>query len=224
MTIARVPAAVRTRRTALPVVLVLGLVGLWTQVVLGGPLARLDLALRAWVHQRGDGIVVQVAHAVADVANPATSVALLLAVGAAVSAARRTWPPAVLALTAAVLLSVAVLGLKHVVGRVGPRGDSTLAWPSGHTTTAVVVAGVLLCLLPRSWRRVGALVAAGYAAVVGVAMVLCTYHWAGDVLAAWLLGPLVLLAARGATRRLTGPAAGRGAPAGRVGQGRGSHP
>jgi len=179
--------------------LVVGLLLLWQQVVFGGPMVSLDHDVHGWVHRTRQPVVGPLAQVVADLANPPLVIVGMLLGTALFAARRQSWRPWVTGVIAAVILSVVVLALKHVVGRRGPAGDgSMLAWPSGHTTTAVVACGVIAATVYPRWGRLAALIAVLPPALVGVVMVLRNYHWVSDVLAGWLLGPLVLIAGHAA--------------------------
>ena len=112
----------------------------------------------------------------------------------------RQWTPVILmsaATTGSVLMTVAG---KSAVGRTRPAlidavppYESSASFPSGHSLNAVVVAGVLAYLLIRRQRtargRVGTLVlAATFAATIGLSRVYLGHHWLTDVLVAWTLG------------------------------------
>jgi len=198
-----------------------GLLFLLEQVIFGGLIVRLDHAVRRRVHGEPLPVIGPVAQVVADLANPPLVLFLMLTVVAVVSVRRHSWQPLTGGVITAVILTVVVLTAKHFVGRAGPEGTGALAWPSGHTTTAVVVCGVVAGLVPGKRRHLAAVVAVLLPILVGVAMVLRNYHWASDVLAGWLLGPLVLVVAQAATKRLlelrgVRPPEARRAEAGRV--------
>ena len=112
----------------------------------------------------------------------------------------RQWTPVILmsaATTGSVLMTVAG---KSAVGRTRPAlidavppYESSASFPSGHSLNAVVVAGVLAYLLIRRQRtargRLGTLVlAATFAATMGLSRVYLGHHWLTDVLVAWTLG------------------------------------
>ena len=89
--------------------------------------------------------------------------------------------------TALVLLNAEVGVVKLAIGRLGPRftthpravfegGD---IFPSGHTSNAVVIFGV-----------------------IGIGTVFLDTHWVTDVLGGWLAGILVLLALPTVTTRV----------------------
>ncbi|WP_184176595.1 phosphatase PAP2 family protein [Micromonospora parathelypteridis] len=100
-----------------------------------------------------------------------------------------------LAITATLLIAGANLStqlLKHGLGRpdygLDPErlavGNSL---PSGHTTVAASVAVALVLVLPAKVRAVGAFLAAGYAAVAGVATLSAGWHRPSDAVAAYLV-------------------------------------
>ncbi len=175
--------------------LLLGLLFLLEQLHFGGPVVRADTATRAWVLGHPLPVIHSLAELIADLANPPSVLALMLVGVVALALWRRSWQPLALAGTAIVMLMVAVFSLKNLVGRPGPLGDGALAWPSGHTTTSVVVCGVLTQLLCAEHRRVRTAIMVVVPGLVGVALVLRNYHWASDVVAGWLVGTLLLMAA-----------------------------
>ncbi|MFF3254913.1 phosphatase PAP2 family protein [Actinacidiphila glaucinigra] len=109
----------------------------------------------------------------------------------------RPWLPAsayALVMVAAPLLVALV---KPLIGRAGP-GSLTLSpgypglYPSGHAATAAAAyGGAVLLLLPwlvrASARRLLVAAAVLLNGAVGVALVLCGYHWPLDVVGSWLL-------------------------------------
>lgn len=82
--------------------------------------------------------------------------------------------------------------LVHVVGH--PSGN---AFPSGHTTTATLVFGLIFYLamecMPRGWPRLAVQAFCLYAIVfTGLARIYHGAHWTSDVYGSLLLGVLVL--------------------------------
>lgn len=187
------------------VALIAGLLFLLAQVHFNGPMVRLDYAVRSWVAEHDFPVLGRVAELIVDLANPPMVVALVLMLGVVLTITRRSLRPVLLCVTAVVLLGTAVLSLKYAVARPGPMSEGGgVAWPSGHTTTSVVAFGVLSRLIGSRSRRSRWLLMVP-PAVVGIGLVLRDYHWLSDVLAAWLLGPLLLLAATAVVDRVLGP-------------------
>lgn len=102
---------------------------------------------------------------------------------------RRRWRPAAVVAVAPVVAVFSARFAKSVFGRF--KGDS-LAYPSGHTTLAVVVLG--LCVLIAGagmWSVVAALLAA----LLGVLGQAVTYHYFTDAIGAMFLGTALVCAA-----------------------------
>lgn len=91
--------------------------------------------------------------------------------------------------------------LKTLTARDRPNiasaGLETFSFPSGHATTAVVVAGVVALLIARrhklNVRRGVYAVAVVFAAMVGLSRVYLQVHWPSDILAGWLLGTTLVV-------------------------------
>lgn len=124
----------------------------------------------------------------------ATAVVLLMAFG------WRSRTPVVLMLIAvAGSLTMTAAG-KDLVGRARPPRslavppfETSPSFPSGHTLNTTVIAGLVVYLVLRRLRRVGAglvVIAggAGFAVAMGLSRVFLGHHWLTDVIAAWTLG------------------------------------
>ena len=173
-------------------------------VLLNDPTTRLDLLLDARLPRPGEGpsFLHSVAVLVSTVASPPGVISGVVAVVLGWSALTRTrWPlfaavPPLLAVVGTVLLG------KRLVGRPGPPHSDPVSalgglgyFPSGHTATALVCAGILAVLLGqvRPGLRAAARLAAGaWTLLVGWSMVWLHYHWLSDVVGAILLVTLVL--------------------------------
>ena len=96
---------------------------------------------------------------------------------------------------------MSVLGLKALLGRPGPPGSTVHGvfgyYPSGHTATALVCSATVAALLaerhPCSRGRLAA-ASASWTVLVGASMVFHGFHWLSDVVAAVLLGGVIVLA------------------------------
>lgn len=143
-------------------------------------------------------------HAIADLGGPVPAGLVLAAATAfAVWRSRRAYP-LVTAGAAVLVVMIAVIGGKDLIGRPGPGGSPATAdqwgfFPSGHTATSAVCYGMAALLLGRvvsGGIRRGLIAAATVLCVaIGFALVWCDYHWLADVLAAWALCGIVLWAA-----------------------------
>ncbi|WP_280436795.1 phosphatase PAP2 family protein [Nocardia carnea] len=114
---------------------------------------------------------------------------------------------------AAVLVPVS----KNLIGRARPPLNDRLvavdspAFPSGHSTGAAAVTGVLavLCYLRFRHRiaaRITVVLAAVFVGLVGLSRVYLGVHWATDVVAGWSLGALLVTLGVLAHRRAGGTA------------------
>jgi undecaprenyl-diphosphatase len=109
--------------------------------------------------------------------------------------------------TPLVLMLIAVAGSlamtaagKDLTGRARPPTslavppfESSPSFPSGHTLNSTVIAGLVVYLVLRRLRRVGAGVAvaaagAAFVLAMGLSRVFLGHHWLTDVIAAWALG------------------------------------
>ncbi|WP_426502882.1 phosphatase PAP2 family protein [Dactylosporangium sp. McL0621] len=104
------------------------------------------------------------------------------------------------------VVRLALLGLVH---RPRPADRLTTAsgysYPSGHTTSSAVAAGVVIvlgwALLPNRWSRAALVaVAGGWAVLVGVSRVALAAHWPTDVIGGWLLAATVTIIAASVLR------------------------
>ncbi|HET9632695.1 MAG TPA: phosphatase PAP2 family protein [Terrabacter sp.] len=181
--------------------LLAGLCVVTLSVVRDGPSVHLDDVVYGWTPGRGNGPLVPevLALLVVDLATPALCVAAVAAITAALCLRARTWGPALLVAPALGVLTLAVLLGKNVIPRASPRLPDVLgdygSYPSGHTATALVCAGVLAALvsgLDPGRRRLAWTLAAGWTLLVAVALVWLHFHWLSDVVASMFLGSLLL--------------------------------
>jgi hypothetical protein len=114
---------------------------------------------------------------------------------------QRSWRPLALFVTSLTMLNVTVGSIKLATGRLGPAltthpravFDGGDIFPSGHTSNAVVIFGVL-ALVAVEHRRAWVALAVFVSATVGLSTIFLDTHWVTDVLGGWLAGALVLLA------------------------------
>ena len=172
--------------------------------LLDGPVQRFFVAHReAWLTPVMRGLT--------DLGNAAVLIGLILAVGLVWWWRRRTWRP--LWLLAGAYLGAWVLSetVKDLTHRARPPAAQAIghwtgfAFPSGHTTKATAVYGMLAALLaattPRWGRKVSVWTAAALlAGLVGLSRLYLGAHWLTDVLGALTLGAAWLFVLLAATR------------------------
>jgi hypothetical protein len=79
-----------------------------------------------------------------------------------------------------------MLGRADPFGGEGSRYISS-AFPSGHATAAMSLALVAVIVAPRRWRPWVSVAAAGYAATVGVGLIVRVAHYPSDVVGGFLV-------------------------------------
>lgn len=131
------------------------------------------------------------------------AVVLALAWWTARRGARRVaaWAVAAMAVAAVVEWS-----LKALVGRPRPLLPSPIAhaagasFPSGHALTAVVGCAVIVLIVRPAARAVAWVAAVVISLVAGVSRVVLGVHYVSDVVAGWILGMAIVLAAVSAAK------------------------
>lgn len=113
---------------------------------------------------------------------------------------RRSWTPAILIATAGAGAVLMITAGKQLIGRsrpplsdAVPPYEYSAAFPSGHALGSLVVAGivaylVVLRLSTARGRVLTVVVAAVFAATMGLSRVYLGHHWLTDILGAWSLG------------------------------------
>jgi len=113
------------------------------------------------------------------------------------------WRGALIGVGALIVGQVLRVGLAALIARDRPpRADwaataAGYSFPSGHTVSATLAAG-LLCLgllrtIRSAWRIAGIAVALCWAILDGASRVYQGVHWPSDVLAGWLFGSALIL-------------------------------
>lgn len=127
----------------------------------------------------------------------------VLSVGVVVLALARARPRRALAGAAVIAgANLTTYFLKPGLGALDPfDGDAERAigatFPSGHATVAMSATLALVIVLPPSWQALGAVVAAGYSAAVGIGLVVLGWHYPSDVVGGFLVATAWAAAAVG---------------------------
>lgn len=183
-----------------PALLLVALV-LLTVAVVRGLTVRIDDPVYEATPGGGNGPAVPdvLALVVVDIGTPAVCVAVVLLLAVALWVRTRRIGPLIMTASATALLTLTVLLGKGLIPRplpgfaevVGDRG----AYPSGHTATALVCAGLLAELVSQArpaLRRRAWLAVAAWTVLVAAGLLWLHFHWLSDVVGSMLLGSLIL--------------------------------
>lgn len=197
------PSARRPIVLALPPLVAIIIFALLTwQVTTGGPLTRVDVAVRDGLgaYTAAHPGVWWLAQLAADIGTPWLAAVLLGVVAVVLAAERHSASPIYRAAFALFLLGVTVLFMKGLVHRPGPAGGMPTGpngfFPSGHTASALTGYGTIALLLAAGRARAVRLLLLSALAVLGVltgtGLLVCAYHWLTDVLASVVLSFAIL--------------------------------
>lgn len=199
----RSPVARRARLVGLDLALLVALALLTLAVALGWWPVSVDLAVEGALPSLGaggvTGVLLHLADRLTEVAAPVGTAVVTLALAGLVALAGQSFEPLRFAAVRVGALVVTVLGGKALLHRPGPLEPHVSAlhgyFPSGHTTTALVCTATIAALFARhrpQWQTRLNAAAAAWTALVAFGLVLHRYHWPTDVLAALLLGTLIV--------------------------------
>jgi membrane-associated phospholipid phosphatase len=176
-------------------------IALTAAVVLGSPLDVIDraAAMSDLAHRFPDAAPWVLHYVVLGQRGPSSHVAFVYLAWRAVR--QRSWRPLVLLVTALTMLNLTVGTVKIAIGRLGPAltmhpravFDGGDIFPSGHTSNAVVIFGVV-AMVAVEHRKAMVALAVTVATTVGLSTIFLDTHWVTDVLGGWFAGALVLLA------------------------------
>ena len=177
----------------------LALLGLFTLIALSVELAwwsRIDQSLNDWGASWRVTLLWNPAKVIFDVASPEIALPITLALGSLVAWRRHRWGIAGEAAIRVGLVLASVLLLKPLLAVPGPTrnslGDHGGAFPSGHTTSAVVCVALLLAWV--GWPRLvtgRVAVNAAVVVIVGGSAIYLNYHYFSDVIGGVVLGLLI---------------------------------
>lgn len=173
----------------------------WVALNHGHPLSW-DRTLHAAALQHRSHVLIDAAKPV-SVGVEVVAYALSAVGGALLFRRRSWWQGALIGVGALVVGQVLRVGLAALVARARPpRADwaataAGYSFPSGHTVSATLAAGLLCLGLLRTvrspWRIAGVALAVCWAVLDGASRVYQGVHWPSDVLAGWLFGSALVL-------------------------------
>lgn len=188
-------AALSWRRAGGRSLALLGLFVLVAASVELGWWGGLDQSVRDWAGTNKVSWPWDTAKTVFDVASPTVVLPATLVLGLLLAWRRHQWGMAGEAAIRLGLVVASVLLVKPLLAVPGPRnslGDHGGAFPSGHTTAAVVCVALLLAWARWPRRVTGRVaIAAVVVALVGGSVIYIRYHHVSDVIGGIVLGLLI---------------------------------
>jgi membrane-associated phospholipid phosphatase len=153
-------------------------------LVLGWAVGKGSTSVDDWFHQYGHGSARRLLFF-----TDSRVLAILLVGCLVVALYQRRWRLAVVTVVSPVIAIALVQLLKRLFDR---QSDSALAYPSGHTTTMVVVMGMVVLVAGVALWAVLVAVAYCLLGMIGQAV---TYHYFTDTVGALLLGAAIVCVA-----------------------------
>ncbi|MEV6760415.1 phosphatase PAP2 family protein [Streptomyces sp. NPDC051105] len=161
----------------------------------GAPLA-VDRALLAWSLGHRPDVAVAVARGLTATGTGVVPYALAVLAGVLAARTPRWWPAAaLLCVTCLALGQAARFGVLELIARARPpQADwqahaSGWSFPSGHSTTSALAAGLLvlaLCIRAPRGRTAWCVAVSCWGLAVGATRVFLGVHWCTDVVGGWL--------------------------------------
>lgn len=197
----------RRRSWAWYVLAVAVMAGVTADVLVDGPLRRLDMTVHTFCDAHVQGGWMSVVHVFTQLGQRGVIAGFVLVPLAILGAIRaRSLRPVLVPIVVVLLLSLLQEGLKSVIPRTYPAGGADVLWkhgdayPSGHTLNGFLLIWVgielLIVVLPVLDRWLTARGRRDFALVTGIltgaALTAADEHWLTDVLFSLALGPVLL--------------------------------
>lgn len=178
----------------------LGLLAVLAAAYLVGPIERADATAldglmslseqHRWIWVIGDGLANSV-----NLPFLLAILTLIVAVGLALGRRRQVLAAVVLVVAANVLTQLLKIAASHPRYQpiLAPNQIGIEAFPSGHATAAMSLALAAVIVAPSRWRPLTAVLGAGSAVAVSIALVIQGWHFPSDVLGAFLVVGMVTM-------------------------------
>lgn len=181
--------------SSLLVIAGIGFLGVLEDLIAGDPLVRADTAINHLIQSVRTPFADSVMAVITSLGDATVTGALVVIVVAWLSF-RRTYATAVAVAFTMGIAAVFVPAMKAVLHKPRPiqiySGADAFSFPSGHTTLATVLYGVVAVLISKSLPRPAQIViftvAGAIVGAVGLSRIYLSAHWPSDVLGGFLFG------------------------------------